>query len=102
MKKFILTALLIPFFAGAQDSLRMPEAYDGIVTPSAAKKAVDIQGTDLQVFRRWRSVRCGRHSDFECRDNRVFDSCEKDSSHGYYGKCYNIAQRGPEVVCTCR
>lgn len=88
MKKFILILIICPFFAGAQNTNYSTD--------------VQSQNQELEAARWRRQVRCGPHSDYKCMGRRVYDSCEKDSSHGYYGRCDNYGQRTPDVVCFCR
>jgi hypothetical protein len=90
MKKMIFVLILFPLFASAQEGMDFSDQL-GINPP-------DVQE---QVLRS-RMARCGRHSDIKCFGLRVYDTCDRDQSHGIYGRCYNYGQRGPEVVCGCR
>ncbi|WP_413290448.1 hypothetical protein [Bdellovibrio sp. HCB337] len=94
MKKFVFV-LLCPFFIGLQSVSASEEIQ------VSSTEMTQQQTQELGVAH-WRGARCGKRSDHKCWGRRVYDSCEKDSSHGYYGRCDNYGQRTPDVVCICR
>ena len=99
MKKMIFLAILFPLFAGAQtswDTELDSDLYTGEQITTASEMSVDVAG------RRHKTPRCGRHSDFKCSQHRVFETCERDNSHGIYGSCRDIGQRDGEIICSCR
>jgi hypothetical protein len=88
MKRIIFAVILFPLFVGAQTSWNT-EQNSSLMTES----------DDAEVSR---GARCGSHSDFKCDQLRVFDTCDRDNSHGIYGHCRDIGQRDGEVICSCR
>lgn len=112
MKKMIFAAILFPLFASAQttwnieqDSNYSTEATVEQLT-SDSEMSVDLSSetsTDMEIAGRGhKTERCGRYSDFKCSERRVFETCERDNSHGIYGSCRDIGKRGGEVICSCR
>ena len=100
MKKFFFAAILFPLFAGAQTSwtTQAEPAY------SSDNAAIEQTMTpfETEIAMTGRTAQCGRHSDSACSSRRVFDSCERDASHGIYGQCRDIGERSGEVICSCR
>lgn len=104
MKKLVLFALLLPLFARAQAPETSEDIYQNPTEQQSTfeeSETTDTTNVDT-LRRRWRSVRCGPHSDHKCAGLRVNETCDRDNSHGIYGKCYNYGQRSPHVVCGCR
>jgi len=108
MKKMILAVILFPLFAGAQTSWIAEQnsgySAEQLTTDSDMSAELSTESnTDMEIAGHGhKKVRCGSHSDFKCADLRVFDTCDRDNSHGIYGSCRDIGQRDGEVICSCR
>jgi hypothetical protein len=102
MKKLIFAVILFPLFAGAQTSWNAGEDSANSSEYSAESTTVEQLTTDSNSADLSRSPRCGRHSDFKCDQHRVFETCDRDNSHGIYGSCRDIGERDGEVICSCR
>lgn len=102
MRKLLIIFLMLPLFAKAEALTAIDESYQ---TPSDLQSIYDTKDKEAETlfrYRRSRMARCGPHSDYKCSGRRVYDSCDRDNSHGIYGRCYNYGQRSPDVVCGCR
>ncbi len=109
MKKIFFAAILFPLFVNAQPTYNTDQDSGATITEdqttdSEMSADVGVEGnTDMEIAgHRRKTARCGRHSDFKCAQLRVFDTCERDNSHGIYGSCRDIGKRDSEVICSCR
>lgn len=113
MKKMIFAVILFPLFASAQTSWNAEPnsspstdatTVEQLITDSEMSADLNTESNaDMEMTGRGRkNARCGRHSDFKCSQHRVFETCERDNSHGIYGSCRDIGERDGEVICSCR
>lgn len=95
MKKIIFALVLLPLFASAQD---YNETQEGVYQSQPEQQQV-LTDSDAEAMGRGRRVRCGEKSEYKCQGLYVYDTCERDNSHGIYGSCRSASFS--EDVCRC-
>ena len=101
MKKIILALILLPFFASATPDYQESENTQDGVYQSQSELPQALPNSEVEMMGRGHRVRCGSRSDNKCVGKFVFDTCERDPSHGIYGSCRDIGRNGSEAICTC-
>jgi|GEM_PF-5901097 hypothetical protein len=96
MKKIIFALLLLPLFSFAQDF--NDDTVEGVYQSQPEQQQI-FTDSDMETMGRGHKVRCGEKSDYKCQGKYVYETCERDASHGIYGSCRSASFS--EDVCRC-
>ena len=101
MKKIIFALILLPFFASAAPDYQESANTEAGVYQSQSELPQALPNSEVEMMGRGSKVRCGSRSDFKCQGKYVYETCERDASHGIYGSCRNVGSSGSDAICTC-